>query len=457
MISDISNSIDKINIQKGINEYSNTDIKHVVGYDIGAFGKRKRKNAYGMMVYEDENMNENMNENTSMQGNSMQDMNANTSMPSQDEQTYTDQIFGHNSVLNTIITNQNISNINTQLEILSKTFTSPETIYTNDKGQPILNANPSNIWFSQHVALIFSMGAIYDEDDEIKMNTIRNYFNDESEAYLLNHVRIEDYQSSQFIKYLEAELRIGNGNYHVFLVPIVYCDESDLINAPEKIYQHTGIIAKYMSWDAIYDYMTTIMTRYGLITKINRKSDVKSNDIGSEGLPERIGEEMINTKFNYNSECNDDQIMSTIESNLLSKTDINDEFNKRIRQTKLDRQGEYNHLRQNNSKRKTLYTQMYEDKQNKLVGDVIPDPTLGVELRFNERKMPELKKVNEYQLFNDNSTFDRTCNKNEMTKANETRQSMPRFMLHASRGTSNGSRHVNMNVDGISAKTFYHS
>lgn len=352
------------------------------------------------------------------------------------------------------VTSQQIEDTSAQMNIVNDYF-SAGTKYVNAEGKVILNATGERIWFSRCVAFIFATGRIYDSEDDTKLSAIMNYFVDNGEnAYLDNHYRTVNYQSP-LVQDIERKLRIGNGNYHVFMVPVVYADDELITRAPEPQFKRKGIVDKFMSWEAIAAFMKDMIVRYGLITEVSRPRTQTDHEIGSTSLPEKPHitsryDEL--TKFNYNSENANIAVMKEIDTTLRIKEELTTDYNERFRKTKMDRKGEYSgHT--NNHKRQTLYSQMYEDKRNGMVYDTIPAGTKGVELHLDDRFMPATKVVDEYQIYTDNDSYDAEHNKNASYGSAACRADIPRLMLFATRATSNGARKVTTNFDTLGSRT----
>lgn len=327
------------------------------------------------------------------------------------------------------------NNTDRQINILNETLKTNITEVRDQFGALIINASASNMWFSKNVAFIFGIGSIYDEEDEILMNGVLSYFdNTRDSGFFMNHYRIESYYDSALIQEIEKKLKIANGNYHVFMVPVVYAEDDELKNAPEPQFNKKGIVKKFMKWTSITDYMREIMAKYGLITELERQHEPYSWEIGQEGLSTRIGlKDDVECKFDIDVDP-DGRIMMEIEKNLDFQRDLHDNYNNRIREGKAARDGTFNVNTQTRSKRKTLYQQMYEHKMDAIPPDSIPDQHDGVALKLNERYMPQTKNITEYQLYEDNSTF--VDGKNVINNDNiEMRENIPRFMQTAVRGS----------------------
>lgn len=349
-------------------------------------------------------------------------------------------------------TNQAIDNTDRQIAVVHEILKAGSDYYKNSKGAQIVNASREKIWFARSVAFVFALGRIYDSDDDAKMQAIMNYFNDEGDhAYLENHYRVESYQSSPLVQEIEKRLRLGNGNYHVVMVPIVYADDSMLAEAPEPQFKRKGILDKYTSWEAITDYMKDMIVRYGFVVKIDRPPTQTSNEIGSTDLPEDVPRSRYDeaTKFNYNALNGNIDHMQTIAQTLKVKEDLTNDFNKRQRRAKVDREGDYSGA-VNAIKRPSLYTQMY-GKAGTMNYDVTTDGMKGIAAIVDDRVMPPVKKVDEFQLYDD--AYDGDNNKNMMYDVTSERGQMPMIPQFATRATSNGNRTVNTNVGVLTKRS----
>ena len=152
----------------------------------------------------------------------------------------------------------------TQLKVFNEIVTKTETPFTDPAGNRITNATTENLWFRNNVAMIFSMGAIFSEADQHKLSEILQMFQQTDEtgkiasartdnaAFLLNAYKVSNYHDP-FIKALEQRLEIGNGNYHICVIPIVTTEDVNILkHAPEECYKYAGPVDKYCEWDAVF-------------------------------------------------------------------------------------------------------------------------------------------------------------------------------------------------------------
>ena len=274
----------------------------------------------------------------------------------------------------------------------------------------IINHDQDKLWFAKNVAFIFGVGAIFDENDAHIMDTIINYFDEKQlVAHLENHYRIESYDESKLIQEIEKKLKIQNGNYHVFMVPIVYANDDELEQAPEEQFKKKGIVKKFTTWNQITDYMSTMMSRYGLISTEQRIRNQTSHEIGSTDLPHKPFENSrdINTKFKM-MDIMDDDVMNEIDYNLSTKNEMKEDYAKRNYIDLPSHAGVH-------PPRKNLYQQIAETRYTQDAVDSKFDKHIGVEGRINDRILPTQMKVVEYQLWNDNAAYDsEKCWNNQM-------------------------------------------
>lgn len=347
--------------------------------------------------------------------------------------------FGYESEIHESRMNEYKENVGKQINIVSKALENNVKEARDQFGAVIINANKENLWFSRNVAFIFGIGSIYDEEDELIMNTLLSFFDNNNEnGFLMNHYQIESYDKSSLIQEIERKLKIANGNYHVFMVPVVYANEDELNDAPEYQFTKRGIVQKFMKWDNISKYMRQLMTKYGLITSLDRQHDAYSWEIGNEGLSvNKSNKQDVECKFDIDVDP-DGTALDEIDKNLAFQRDLHDDYNNRIRKGKASRDGRFSIDTDTRSKRKTLYAQIHEEKVNGIPINTMPQNSVkGVEMRLNEtfggRTQNNFNKKPEFQLFTDNSTF--VENKNVMDLDVENRDKMPRFRQTNVRGS----------------------
>lgn len=355
--------------------------------------------------------------------------------PNYEDQTY----FRWESPLQTAENKNFEQATKNQLEKLHNLFKNNDNqnILRDPNGALIINADDNKIWFSKNVAFIFGIGAIYDEEDDKIMNNVMAYFNNNHEnAFLMNHHRVEGYLESKLIQEIERKLKLDNGNYHVFLVPIVYTSDPKILSqSPEPKYSVSGIVDKYMKWQTITNYLREVIAKYGLITNLDRPHDPNSWEIGQDGLAtKRSLHNDVECKFNI--EIDPEQHDTPIQKDLEFKETLNKDFNSRIHKDKVSRLNQYLTGPTGRSKRMKLYTQMNGGiVDNELTSATLFDPNLGVELRLNEKYHPEQKKYVEYQIYDDDSTYVNGQNIVEQTNVTP-KIDMPKFPLTTLHGAN---------------------
>lgn len=295
--------------------------------------------------------------------------------------------------------------IGTQLEIIEGLFKRSESTLSTPYGKPITNLNNENDWYRQNVALVFSMGKIFNKIDNENMNVIQGMFqsNDGNSAFLLNHYERLAYTDAK-IQSLEKHMKVANGNYHIMLLVIVLPNSPD--SAPEELYSTSGVVCKYFDWKDVQEYMSTVISRYGLITE--RETDVSkaSYQTGMNGLAVPTSRDMKpGEQFDMNLEFGlspDKALSLDMENGFIAEQHrITQE---RYRNTHKDR------AKLNISDkpgRVGTGRSLQQRVQEVLVpaDDDIPDRVQGVQLRFNERIQPPSQKRPEFQIFDDDSTY----------------------------------------------------
>lgn len=341
------------------------------------------------------------------------------------------------------------SDIENNVTTASQQLVGEDKKYRTTDGSIILNADPDRIWFSRYVAFLFAVGRIFDDEDKLKMDSVMSYFSDNHESAFLNNIyKIESYKDSELVVEIEKKLRIGNGNYHVIMVPIVYANDLQLEYAPESQFKRAGILDKYTSWEAITEYMKAMIVRYGLITRLERTHQLKPTDV-----PPKVKSNYDDhTKFSYNADNENIKVMPEIESTLAIKQEMMANKDIRVRQCKQDRNGDFMPLvngAKNMHKRKSLYKQMHEAKYYDVGGDSVMSNMQGVSLKIEDKKMP--KDYAEYQIYDDDNTYDFNFQKNMWVDVGESNRYAPQLQQFATRASQN-SRNANINVSNIGQK-----
>ena len=328
-----------------------------------------------------------------------------------------------------------------QLQILEKTFhdnnSSPEL--TDSLGRRIINMTESKSWFKDNVALIFSIGCIFNEMDRVKLNALLNTFNNDGHVgFLMNYYKVLDY-NNELIKAIEQKMIINNGNYHVCLFVIVLSSDKEVLNkAPEDQYSITGIINKFCEWTEIFQYMQQVISKYGLATEqIITHDDPLPWEIGADSLSVKtVRHPEVESKFDIDIDPdNENQIKLNQELEFTKEKE--ELFHTRVRNTRFDRNDKdasYNPYRNRFLKNGSLYTRIEKENNNGIVSDSIRDEHVGVQLRMNESVQPPQEIRPEYQLYDDPDTYE--DGRNIITTSDmATRERLPHFKLTNIRGS----------------------
>lgn len=327
-----------------------------------------------------------------------------------------------------------------QMQVLDNTFNGRSAIVRDDMGRRIVNINEERNWFKDYVALIFSIGCIFNESDREKLDVLMRAFdNDEEVGFLMNYKKVLSYDD-KLVKAIEERMEIGNGNYHVCLITIVTTNEPSILSkAPEKQYSVGGIINKYCEWNEIYKYMEKIIAKYGLATEQKiRHDDRLSWEMGQEGLSVKtVRHNEVESNFDIDIDPeNENQIKLDRELEFMKEREEN--FNTRQRNTKMmrdNKDGSYNPNRNRFVKNGSLYTRIQRAEDCGIVDDSFVDEHQGVQLRMNESKMPPDKIRPEYQLFNDPDSYQDGKNIINVSDAS-TREQIPSFRQTSIRGSN---------------------
>lgn len=244
------------------------------------------------------------------------------------------------------------------LQKVAKQYSDPDT------GKTVLNAVHKNIWFSKHVYMLFSIGRIFDRNDQNFMESVMNYFNKNNEMYLSAKHDVMNY-SDELIGKIEKQIGIENGNYHIMLVLIVYASDEELLESPEFLFNTSGIVKWAIESDEIKEIMLTFLNRYGIATenftptKIPRKISNRRDD---DTLKENSYK--LSSTVDWNSQPN-----RLLFSDLKYRNDRDKDFATRTR-TQEDKR--INGLRErpahNRALQDTLYERIHDRKENLPIG-----------------------------------------------------------------------------------------
>lgn len=269
------------------------------------------------------------------------------------------------------------------LKEVSNEYTDPET------GRKIINAEYNNIWFSQHVYMLFSLGRIFDRDDQQFFASVNNYFNQENEMYLSCNHDTMNYKDD-LIKKIEKQIGIDNGNYHLLLVLIVYADEDELEHPPEFLFSTSGIVKWAIESDEIKEIMLTFLSRYGIATE-----DIVPHKIPARISGRRDDNTLLDNKFKLHDEIDwNSEPNRMLFSDLSYRNNRDEDFAVRMRVNEDPRiSGKRERHTRNRTEGGTLYQRMHEDslkastvpqysKQvviSKMVENTIPSDYIGAE------------------------------------------------------------------------------
>ena len=302
-------------------------------------------------------------------------------------------------------------------------------------GKRIVNNTKDRQWFKDYVALVFSIGCIFNATDQRKLNEILKLFENSGDyGFLMNYHKVMSYEDP-LIKAIEQKMEIGNGNYHLCLITIVQTqDPKILAQAPEQKYSYSGTIEKFCEWNDIYDYMKTIIARYGLMTPIMSILDHKTADtmatweIGNEGKATKTARHTeVESNFDIDIDPEDEnQIM--LNADIDFKHEQSEHFKPRVRTVLRARASENDNPERNRVRyNKSLYTRIAESNDSAIQHDSVIDKEKGVQLRLNEAVRPPPKRQPEYQLYEDDSTYQNGRNVMEFTSDQSSRQYIPTF------------------------------
>lgn len=302
-------------------------------------------------------------------------------------------------------------------------------------GKRIINNTADKQWFKEYVALVFSIGCIFNQNDQTKLNEILKVFENSGDyGFLMNYHKVLTYEDP-LIQAIEKKMEIGNGNYHLFLVPIVQTTDPEILaKAPEQKYSYSGTVDKYCEWNQIYTYMQTVVARYGLLTPIKpvlqhkEFSDKQSWEIGMEGLPAKtVRHNEVESKFDIDIDP-DDENQIRLNTELEFRHEQDEHFKPRVREVLRARASENdNPTRKRYLTGKSLYARIAESNESAIQHDSTVSAEKGVQLKMNESIRPPQKRQPEYQLYEDDSTYQDGINVMSFASDHSSRQYMPTF------------------------------
>jgi hypothetical protein len=278
-------------------------------------------------------------------------------------------------------------------------------ILVDDYGVRILNMTGDRDWFSKHVFFVFSIGRIYDNDDRELMRDVMHTFENKHDrtAFLMNYTEVFTYDN-EFIKQIEKQLIIGNGNYHVLLVPYVKATHDELLQAPDKMFSFNGPVSKFIKWNDIIEFMTMIIAKYGVICEITSQTNEEQKKqyakTRSNYKNNAIGNRPNDISFTMNMTI-DPNIQESIdkEHEFLETRDEN--FKKRSRINKTIKHRTVDLTKHRN---KSLLSRIQSDK---VVNMTLPNGhEKGVELRMNSlHTIKPKEEKHKYEIYDTEDGF----------------------------------------------------
>ena len=137
--------------------------------------------------------------------------------------------------------------------------------FEHAKTSEYLNENQNKLWFWENIAFLFSVGKIFRDEDRLMFNEIVGYFDKDQNSFLPNIYKVYDW-NDELIKKIEIINGIGNGNYHLMLIPFnMISDKKILDKAPEPAYKYFGPVNVFVDYDKMVEYMCEVMYKYGAI------------------------------------------------------------------------------------------------------------------------------------------------------------------------------------------------
>ena len=300
---------------------------------------------------------------------------------------------------------EEVANATTKmLKDISNEYVDPVT------GRTIINANKNNMWFSKHVYMLFSMGRIFDRDDQAFYKTVNNYYNTDNEMYLDCHHDIMNYKDDMVQK-IERQIGIENGNYHLLLVLIVYGKDDELKDPPEYLFSTSGIVKWAIETEEIKEIMLTFLNRYGLATQSEIPHKIPTRISGR-----RDDNTLMDQKFKLHSEVDwNNEPNRMLFSDLSYRNHRDEDFAQRQRMCEDPRISGKRERPSKNRTASTLYQQIHAANQkadtvpqyakqvviSKMVENVIPSDYIGAEPFNVDKEDINNKRVRNYQVYDD--------------------------------------------------------
>ncbi len=279
-------------------------------------------------------------------------------------------------------------------------------------GKTIINANRSNVWFSQHVYMLFSMGRIFDKNDQSFFKTVNTYFDTDSGIYLNCHHDIMNYKDD-LVKKIERQIGIDNGNYHLMLVLVVYGQEKALEDPPENLFATAGIVKWAIEADEIKEIMMTFLSKYGFATRTEIPHKIPSVVSGRRDSNTLMDQKFkLHSEIDWNSEPN-----RMLFSDLDYRNHRDEDFAQRQRICEDPRISGKRERPSKNRTSSTLYQQIHEASQkadtvpqyakqvviSKMVENTMPSDYIGAEPYNVDEDDRGNMRVRNYQIYEDRS------------------------------------------------------
>ena len=279
-----------------------------------------------------------------------------------------------------------------------------------ETGKTIINANYNNVWFSQHVYMLFSMGRIFDKNDQSFFKTVNTYFDTDSGIYLSCHRDVMNYKDD-LVKKIERQIGIDNGNYHLMLVLIVYGKEEALENPPENLFASAGIVKWAIEADEIKEIMMTFLHKYGFATRSNVPHKIPSVISGRRDSNTLMDQKFkLHSEIDWNSEPN-----RMLFSDLDYRNHRDEDFAQRQRICEDPRISGKRERPTKNRTGGTLYQQIYNAGQradtvprsakqvviSKMVENTMPSDYIGAEPYNRDEEDRGNMRVRNYQVYED--------------------------------------------------------
>ena len=134
-------------------------------------------------------------------------------------------------------------------------------------GNDIINYSNEKEWFYKNIVFVFSIGKIFDEEDDKLTNEILACFSTKpNAAYLINNYYVKNFDD-ELVKAIEEKYNVGNGNYHLMLSVVCVASDDDIKNAPMNELKHRGIINCLTSFNTINSAMKKYISLFGFVAE----------------------------------------------------------------------------------------------------------------------------------------------------------------------------------------------